>query len=415
MEEQKNNYNVAILSPNEENAYSETFIRAHRDLIRNTVFFYEGGVVPTKLNGVPLSNDKVPGVIGTLDSKLVHLQNSLMENGIDVVLAEFGHTAVESLPAIYGANIPLVVHFHGVDAHSQDLLNIYAKRYQDVFQYAYAIIVVSSVMKKQLMQLGCPAEKIFQTACAPNNEYFSLRPSFTNQQFFLMGRFVDKKAPYYSILAFYEALRAFPHAKLVLAGDGPLLNTCKNLVRYLGIQKQVSFLGSISREQVKKEMEQSLGFVQHSIQAENGDSEGTPVAILEAGAAGLPVIATRHAGIMDVVIDYKTGLLCDEHDVSAMGTALQILLGDHKLAQQLGQAARKRVKTFFSMERHIELIDGLLVRAAQKGNSIHIERRQIYTYGAKKKELVYDLWVRSIRSPQKMLTFPYNLIKIFFL
>ena len=61
-----------------------------------------------------------------------------------------------------------------------------------------------------------------------------------------------------------------------------------------------------------------LAFVQHSIIAANGDAEGTPVSILEAGAAGVPVISTKHAGIPDLVLDNITGFLVEEHDVEEM-------------------------------------------------------------------------------------------------
>src|SRR5690606_24279507 len=109
-----------------------------------------------------------------------------------------------------------------------------------------------------------------------------------------------------------------PDASLIMAGDGVLLNMCQNLARHLEIEKQVLFPGVITPETYRELLSESLAFVQHSITAANGDMEGTPLAVLEAGAAGLPVISTKHAGIPDVIVDGKTGLLCVEHDVATM-------------------------------------------------------------------------------------------------
>jgi colanic acid/amylovoran biosynthesis glycosyltransferase len=93
--------------------------------------------------------------------------------------------------------------------------------------------------------------------------------------------------------------------------------------------------------------------VQHSVVAESGDSEGTPVAVLEAGASGLPVLATRHAGIPDVVVEGTTGLLVDERDVDGMAEHMVRVLRDPALAGALGRAARAHVAENFSMAHSV--------------------------------------------------------------
>ena len=78
-------------------------------------------------------------------------------------------------------------------------------------------------------------------------------------------------------------------------------------------------------------------FVQHSVVAEDGDHEGLPLAILEAGAHGLPVVATRHAGIPDAVREETDGFLVDEGDVQAMAVAMYRLAQDAALAARMGR------------------------------------------------------------------------------
>jgi len=85
----------------------------------------------------------------------------------------------------------------------------------------------------------------------------------------------------------------------------------------------------------------------------DGNAEGTPVSILEAGASGLAVVATRHMGIADVVNDGDTGFLVDEGDVNAMGEHLITLCDDAALAGAMGGRARAHICAEFSMERSI--------------------------------------------------------------
>ena len=149
-----------------------------------------------------------------------------------------------------------------------------------------------------------------------------------------------------------------------MVGDGPLLTPCRDLARGLGIESSVAFLGAQSHHVVRDEMLAARAFVQHSIEASSGDCEGTPVAILEAGASGLPVVATRHAGIPDVVIEGETGLLVDEKDVTGMASRMRRLAEDPGLAGNMGRAAREHIRRHFSMERSIDglwrIIEGCL-------------------------------------------------------
>jgi glycosyltransferase involved in cell wall biosynthesis len=93
-------------------------------------------------------------------------------------------------------------------------------------------------------------------------------------------------------------------------------------------------------------------------------SEGLPMAILEAMAAGLPVVATDVGGIPELVADGETGLLVPPGDADALAAALQRLVADAELRRRLGDAARARVEERFSLaatrRAHVELYDRLL-------------------------------------------------------
>jgi colanic acid/amylovoran biosynthesis glycosyltransferase len=364
---------IAVCSPNAD-SYSETFIRAHRDLLKEEVLFYRTGFMPQYLG----KDQLMPGKYSLksiyrlfkrfIGSSLFSIQeynfcDSLKKNRPDVVLAEYGPTAVAVLPVVKFLQIPLVVHFHGADATAKEILELYGEKYNGVFQYASSVIAVSGVMIQKLTGLGCPAFKIVKTCCGPNQQFFELKPVYSVPVFLGVGRFVDKKAPYSTILAFNEVVKEFPDAKLRMAGDGPLKAVCEDLVRYLKLGNNVFFLGVLSHEEVMNEMLKAIVFVQHSKTAVNGDMEGTPVGILEAQAAALPVISTLHAGIPEVVIHGQTGFLVEENDIHGMAEYMIRLLNSAVEVKNMGVEGRKRVKEYFTIDMHIETIQGALNKA----------------------------------------------------
>ncbi len=117
-------------------------------------------------------------------------------------------------------------------------------------------------------------------------------------------------------------------------------------------------------------------FVQHSVTDSTGDSEGTPVAVLEAGAMGLPVVATRHAGIPDVVIEGETGLLVDERDAVGMAAHMISLARDPGTANRLGREAAARIRKFYTMDQSISRLSRIL-EAAATGKDVRVIRMQI--------------------------------------
>jgi glycosyltransferase involved in cell wall biosynthesis len=141
-----------------------------------------------------------------------------------------------------------------------------------------------------------------------------------------------------------------------MAGDGPLKPGCIDLAHELGLEEAVTFVGAATPDLVRSLMARSFAFAQHSIIASDGDSEGTPVSILEAGSASLPVVATRHGGIMDVVIDGATGVLVEERDVARMSDALVELALNKSLARRMGNAARYHISHHFTLEKHIDAV-----------------------------------------------------------
>ncbi len=359
---------LAIFSPNNA-AYSETFIRAHRQLPFNIRFYYSG-YLPSALEGDNqfADFDWIPRIKKRFNRKFSlaehRLIQSLQREKVDCILAEYGPTACESLNVARYLGIPMVVHFHGYDVGVNQVIGEYSERYKQLFQYAHAVVAVSNKMKYDLLDMGCPEEKMVVTACGPSPEFFDCNPSYAGNNFLSIGRFIPKKAPHLIIAAFKQVVKKFPESKLWMVGDGALMPVCKSLVKAFGLKGNVEFKGVLTATEMKTIMNQSLALVQHSVVADDGDTEGTPVAIMEAQAAALPVIATLHAGIPDVVINGETGLLSEEFDIETMAGYMVQLLEDKKLAAQLGSAGRERIANKFSLARHLGILTEAIEKAA---------------------------------------------------
>lgn len=349
---------VCVVAPYKP-SISETFIRGHVERMPARAML---------VYGWPLVEDGRP-VLSTARRFYHKVLRKLFRAGVEreytdaymtafrrartrVVLAEYGDVGVQVEEACRRLGVPFVVHFHGYDASVREVLEEHRESYPRMFHEAAAVIAVSRAMQRKLISLGAPAGKVHYNPCGIDCDMFGgAAPAQAPPVFLAVGRFVEKKAPQLTLMAFAEVWRAQTDARLRMLGDGPLLEKCRALARELGLDGAVEFLGAQSHERVQEEMRRARCFVQHSIEAPNGDCEGTPVGILEAGASGLPVVATRHAGIPDVVVDGETGLLVEEKDVRGMAAHMLALARDPALAGALGEKARRHIAENFSIEQ----------------------------------------------------------------
>jgi glycosyltransferase involved in cell wall biosynthesis len=165
-----------------------------------------------------------------------------------------------------------------------------------------------------------------------------------------VGRLVPIKRVDLLIEAVALAHATEPRLKLAIVGDGELRGALEQQASGLGLEETVRFLGF--REDLPAIATGS------DLAVLSSDNEGTPVALIEAAAAGIPAIATAAGGVKDIVRP-STGVLVAKNDAAGFADALLRLAGDRDARELMGLAAREHVRERFSAERLLEDVDAL--------------------------------------------------------
>jgi glycosyltransferase involved in cell wall biosynthesis len=249
----------------------------------------------------------------------------------------------------------------GFDAAEKKTLDTYGARYALSLPRAKAIICVAESMRANLEAITGPLPNLHVIPCGVDVSRFTPGTSRDGFNVISVARFAEKKGSLKSIQAFEILLRDFPNAQLRMVGDGPLWEEAKEYVSTRGLSENIHFLGAMGQSNYLPLLQESNVFIQHSVLTPSGDSEGTPVAILEASACGLAICSTRHAGIPDAVIEGKTGLLVDEHDVEGMASALKEFAANLEKTRLMGVAAREHMEEHYDVVKLSAKIKGLLV------------------------------------------------------
>jgi glycosyltransferase involved in cell wall biosynthesis len=218
-------------------------------------------------------------------------------------------------------------------------------------------ICVSEGERKAGIAAGtCDAER---TVVIPNAVDVNGAPRSSHQRkvprIIAVGRL---KAPKDFLTLVRAASRLPEGAETLIVGEGPDRPRLEQEINALGVTERVRLLGE--RYDVPKLLADADVFVLSSA------SEGMPVSVLEAMAAGLPVVSSRVGGVPELVVDGETGILVRPGDASALAAALSGLIADPAKRRSLGAAGRARAEERFDLEpfrrAHVELYSRELAR-----------------------------------------------------
>lgn len=152
-----------------------------------------------------------------------------------------------------------------------------------------------------------------------------------------IGRLVDQKAPHVLVEAFAATVAVVPTARLVMVGSGPLMEPLRELSRTLNVSDKIIWLGERDARQV---------LAAFDIFALSSRKEGLPYVVLEAMAAGLPIVATVSSGVEILIDPSVNGFCIPTDDTMAFAHALLKLAGDPSLALRYGQASLRKASDF---------------------------------------------------------------------
>ncbi len=272
----------------------------------------------------------------------------------DVIHCQFGDIGLATL-ALLDAGVlegALVVSFRGWDISS-----FVHERGREVYRRLFArgdgFFTNCVYFQQRLLELGCPAGKLevlysgIDAARFPlkHHDYAPDRPL----RLVTVGRLVGKKGIEDALHAVALLGQRGVQVHYTLIGDGPLGGKLQSLTRALGIAAQVTFAGAANQQRVIEALLDSDIFLGPSVRSQLGDEDAPINTLKEAMAVGLPVVATRHGGIPELVIDGESGLLVPERDPPALAAAIQTLVAQRSHWPAMGLAGRRQVETRFDL------------------------------------------------------------------
>jgi glycosyltransferase involved in cell wall biosynthesis len=265
----------------------------------------------------------------------------MQARGTRAILAHYGPTALSLLPVARRAGVPLWVYFHGYDVWRARERRRYAPGYPALFREMAGAFAASQTIANQLQEWGAPAEKVHYLPCGVQEAFLQARhhPTLPPRILFA-ARWAATKGLFTLLEAYLQVLEARPDVVLTLAGDGPLRRQVLQRLKQLNLADRVELPGVLSREALLAAMERSHVAILPSERAADGDSEGTPLFLLEAAAAGLPVVATAHQGIGEVFVHGRHALLVPEKKPAALADALLDVLNHPQAARIRADEAR---------------------------------------------------------------------------
>lgn len=280
----------------------------------------------------------------------------LRKKRYDIVHCQFGTIGLQGLRlrdvgALTGR---MVTSFRGYDI-SQYPQEFGDDVYDRLFRSGDFFLANCEYFKQRLVTLGCDEHKVvvhrsgidcsrFPFASRELDPGRPIRVATT-------GRLVEKKGIEYAIRTVARLTQAKQSIEYRIIGDGPLRNDLQRLIGELNLAGVVRLLGEKPHQDVIAVLDDSDIFIAPSVTANDGNQDAPINTLKEAMAMGLPVIATRHGGIPELVEDGVSGFLVPERDADAIADKLRLLIDRPESWPSLGQAGRRYVQEHYSLDR----------------------------------------------------------------
>jgi sugar transferase (PEP-CTERM/EpsH1 system associated) len=247
------------------------------------------------------------------------------------------------------ARVPTIIHTRHGQCHGATRRQTFL--FNRVAGWADRIVSVSRDSTELALKQGLPQEKLLTIHNGIDLSRFSPNLPHATGPAVFVGRLSPEKDIPTLLRAAAIATREEPSFRLLLAGDGPSMSELQHLTTQLGAGDRIGFLGQTS--DVADVLADASLFALSSI------TEGLSLAILEAMASGLPVVATAVGGNAEIVVEGETGLLVPPKSPKALAAAMLKIYRQPELARCMGAAGRKRVENHFDSRRMVAQYESL--------------------------------------------------------
>ncbi len=271
----------------------------------------------------------------------------------DVLHAHFGPVANSFRFARALWRAPLCVTFHGYDFSTlprQEGAGMYRK----LFNTVDAVTVNSEYTRRRVAGLGCPLDRLHLLPVGLDPAEFPFRERTQRPgeplRILTVARLVEIKGHEPVLRAVARVRERHPNIQYDIVGDGPLRDRLEALIRELKLDRVATLHGALDSVSLKPLLARAHLFVLASVSIE-GDAEGQGLALQEAQAAGLPVIATRHGALPEGMRPGESGFLVPERDVEALVERLNYLAAHPQLWPGLGRHGRSFVEAHYDIRK----------------------------------------------------------------
>lgn len=291
--------------------------------------------------------------MNALNLNLFYFALPFIGKRFDILHAHFGPNGVVGwwLKEL-GIEGKLITTFYGADLSSTVRENGVAY-YQPLFSRADLLLPICRYFQEKLIGWGCEKERVRVHPVGIDTTKYkpSGLPKGPGKRFRILtvARLVEKKGIEYGLRAVAEASRKHGQIDYTIAGFGPDAGRLRELAEELGITQRVSFVGAVTQDEEVRLLQQHDLFLLPSVTAADGEEEGTPTVLLEAQASGLPVVATRHSGIPEIVREGETGFLVAERDTDALAERIACLIQNPTISEAMGRRGRVYIEKSFDI------------------------------------------------------------------
>lgn len=335
----------------------------------NTPLWEELYALGVEMVPIPLVGELSP----SKDYAVIHsLVKYLRQSGTTILHAHSSKGALVGRLAGAIARTPVVIFTAHNSIFYEDWpgwkKRVFANVERFLARFTDKIITVSDALKQELLEQEGLSPKLLTTIYngieverfAGQVDALAMRKSLGIPELGPIIGTIARLAPQKGVSYFLRAASLLKEYQVtfLVVGDGPLRESLEQEVVQLGLQSRVVFAGQ--KDNISEILPILDVFVLPSI------TEGLPLTILEAMAAGKPVVATRVGGVPEAILEGKTGLVVAPKDPEALAVALAGLLGERDRLNRMGANGRKHVQEKFTVEqmvqRTFELYNQLLIK-----------------------------------------------------